>query len=100
MRNYCYRGGKTDTSQTIEMATLELLPVGELIARGIIERRKTHKQISEELKCLYPGVRGLSARSVRRFCENHNAHSSSMLSNADLDRVVSSSIAKVGPVIG
>ena len=79
------------------MATLELLPVGEMIARGIIERRKTHKQISDESKCLYPG---LSAQSVRRFCDSHNVHSSSMLSNADLDRVVSSSIAKVGPVIG
>lgn len=77
------------------MTTIELLSVGDLISRGVIERRKTHKQISDELKCLFPGVRGLSTRSVRRYCESHNIHSLSMLSNFDLDRVVSSSIAKV-----
>ena len=77
------------------MATLEFLPVRDIISKGVIERRKTHKQISDELKLLYPGVRGLSARSVRRYCENHNVHSSSMVSDGDLDRIVSSSIAKV-----
>ena len=77
------------------MTTLELLSVEDVVARGVIERRKTHKQISDKLKHLYPGVRGLSARSVRRYCAIHDIHSSSRLSSYDLDRVVSSSIGKV-----
>lgn len=66
-----------------------------LISKKVTEERKTHKQISDELKQMYPGVSGLSSRSVRRFCKLHDIHSMSLLSDADLDRVVSSSIAKV-----
>ena len=59
------------------------------------EEQKSHNQISVKLNGLYPGVRGLSIRSVRRFCEKHDIHATSLLTNEDLDRVVSSSIAKV-----
>ena len=78
------------------MSTLETLPgVYSLISKRVKEERRSHKQISEELKVLYPGVRGLSVRSVRRFCDGHDIHTTSRLSDEDLDRVVSSSIAKV-----
>lgn len=78
------------------MATLEsMIPNVFSLISGKVEQRKTHQQISDELMQLYPGVRGLSARSVRRFCDRHNIHSTSLLSNEDLDRVVLSSIAKV-----
>lgn len=77
------------------MATLETIPhILSFVSRRV-EERKTHKQISEELNRLYPGIRGLSARSVRRFCDHHDIHSASLLADEDLDRVVSSSIAKV-----
>ena len=80
------------------MATLEVLPgIHTIIMRRVQQERKSHKQISEELKGLYPGVRGLSMRSVRRFCEKHDIHTTSLLSNEDLDRAVSSSVAKVQP---
>ena len=70
------------------MATLEKLPaIHALISKRVKEERKSHKQISVELKGLYPGVRGLSIRSVRRFCES--------MTYTLRDRVVSSSIAKV-----
>lgn len=78
------------------MATLEALPgIHALISRRVKEERKTQREISEELKTMYPGVRGLSVRSVRRFCEKHNIHSTSLLSDEDLDKVVCSSVAKV-----
>ena len=78
------------------MSTLETIPgVHSLISKRVTEERKSLKQISEELKGLYPGVRGLSARSIRRFCDENNIHTTSLLSDEDLDRVVSSSIAKV-----
>ena len=78
------------------MATLATLPgIHSLILKRVVEERKGHQQISEELKALYPGVRGLSARSVRRFCDEQHIHTTSRLSDEDLDRVVSSSVAKV-----
>ena len=68
------------------MASSATLPgIHSLISERVVEERKSHQQISEELKALYPGIRGLSARSVRRFCDEQE----------DLDRVVSSSVAKV-----
>ena len=66
-----------------------------MISRRVKEERKTHKQISDELNGLYPGTRGLSVRSVRRFCDRFDIHTTALLSDEDLDRVVSSSIAKV-----
>ena len=42
-----------------------------------------------------PGVKGLSTRSVHRFCETFKIHASSRLSSSDLDRVVSLSVNKV-----
>lgn len=78
------------------MMATELLPgIHALISKRVKEERRSHKQISVELKGLYPGVRGLSIRSVRRFCEKHDIHVMSLLTNEELDRVVSSSVAKV-----
>ena len=43
------------------MSTLETLPgVHSLISKRVKEERRSHTQISEELKVLYPGVLGLS----------------------------------------
>lgn len=75
---------------------MEMIPnVQSLISKKVTEERKTHKEISDELKQIYPEVSGLSSRSVRRFCNAHDIHSMSLLTDPDLDRVVSSSIAKV-----
>ena len=51
------------------MATLKNLPGAEdLIRRLVVNDQKTYKQVSEELHRVYPDIRGLSTRSVRRFC--------------------------------
>lgn len=79
------------------MLTMETLPgTGALVTNWVEEEHTSHKQISDELKLLYPGTRGLSVRSIRRFCDRHDIRATSMLSDENLDTVVSSSVAKVG----
>ena len=75
---------------------MESIPdVVSVVARKVHDEHKTHSQISDELKQQFPGVRGLSSRSVRRFCDVHDIRRSSKLTATDLDRVVASSIAMV-----
>ena len=45
----------------------------------------THKQISEELRSRFPSARGVSERTVRRYCAEHNIHK---LKGPDLDVAV------------
>ena len=78
------------------MALLDTIPGVEDFIRNRIEQGATHKVLSDELKALYPLIsRGLSSRSIRRFCEAHDIHSSSRLSDVQLDTVVRTSIHKV-----
>ena len=78
------------------MAAVEAIPGIESFVRSrIVHERKTHQQVSDELIRSNPGMKGLSTRSVRRFCEKFGIHASSRLSNSELDRVVSSSVSKV-----
>lgn len=65
------------------------------VQHDILEAGKTHAQIATELQARYPGERGFSARSVRRFCANYGITASSGLSDDHLDKVVASGIAKV-----
>ena len=80
-----------------QMALLGSVPgLLTIIRQKVVEERKSYATISEELKRANPGLtRGLSARSVRRFCHEHNIHATSRLPDHDLDRMVASSVAKV-----
>ena len=60
----------------------------------------THRQISQYLQAAMPGVRGLSSRSVRRFCFRRGIHYRSRLSTASLDRLVHSRVSQVGHSYG
>ena len=78
------------------MATVEAIPGIELFVRNrIVHERRTHEEVSNELMRSNPGVKGLSTRSMHRFCEKFEIHPSSRLSSSDLNRVVSSSVNKV-----
>ena len=75
---------------------LECLPGIEMFIREKVEiYRETHIKISEELKRLYPGLRGLSAMSIRRFCISHHIHKTARLADYYVDRIVSVNIMKV-----
>ena len=76
------------------MATLSELGVLPLVAL----RRKngsSYKEISEELRALFPGVRGLSVKSLKRFCNSHHLHATSRISDNALDILVACGIGMV-----
>ena len=67
-----------------------------ILQHKVTIQRKSYATISEELKRDNPHLtHGLSARSVRRFCNVHSIHATSRLVNHELNRVVASSVAKV-----
>ena len=55
-----------------------------------------HEYISHRLQLLYPGRRGLSARSVRRFCAEQGIRARNLLSDNALDQVIQSQVSAVG----
>ncbi len=87
------------TSLKLSMATLERIDGIETFVRQRIEtERRSYEYVSKELQEAHPTVRGLSARSVRRFCVEYGIHRTSRLPDHDLDRVVASSVAKVSVI--
>ena len=75
---------------------IESLGVDKYLRKLVENDKKSHKEVSILLQQAYPGVNGLSERSVRRFCAQHSICSRDRrLSTADLDAVVSSAIAEV-----
>lgn len=78
------------------MAALESISGLETFVRALIADRKTHAEVSLELKRRFPSLsRGLSSRSIKRFCLARGIHATSRLSDSALDRVVCTSIQKV-----
>jgi len=78
------------------MDGIEKVVTANYIKELVEKQAKTHKEVSEILRQRYPGVEGLSERSVRRFCATNNIQRhDSGLTSVDLDNVVASAIAKV-----
>lgn len=69
--------------------------MNETDIRQLVDRGVSHSEISERLQRQFPGDRGFSARSVRRFCQDHGIHYRSGLSDADLRLVVESAVREV-----
>ena len=61
----------------------------------LVDQGYTHRSIADILRISFPGVRGLSERSVRRFCEQHGIQYSQRLSDADLKHAVASVVRQV-----
>ena len=78
------------------MPALDELALEELVKEKIENERWTYKKLSTHLQELYPGTKGISARSLRRFCSSRDIHRTSRLSEHEVDIVVSGAIAKVG----
>ena len=57
-----------------------------------LRRKKTHAEISNILKQKYPGEKGFSERTVRRFCLNNNHYQLQFDENA-----IKSSLKTHGP---
>ena len=56
--------------------------------RDRINSGHSHRAIVEQVKAAYPDVRGISIRSLKRFCAAHNLHSTSRCSDHALDLLV------------
>lgn len=70
--------------------------IQQLVRQKVVVERKSFEVVSQELKQAYPNItRGLSSRSVRRFCNLNGIHTTSRLSDENLDRVVASSVSMV-----
>ena len=74
------------------MALLEQL---RSYIRRRIEDGHSHKEIAKNLRQAFPTAKGLSARTVRRFCTKNNFHKTSRISNHALDVLVAYGIGKV-----
>ena len=78
------------------MATLATIPgIHSLVMKLIVQDRKSYQHVSDVLKRRYPMLRGLSSRSVRRFCEAYSIHATSRISDYDLDASVRHCITRV-----
>ena len=79
------------------MATIAALPgVVTVIRNLVVEERKSYKYVSLELKRRYPTMQHrLGERSVRRFCNDHDIHATSRVTDHALDVVVRNCVAKV-----
>lgn len=60
-----------------------------------IQRGRTHAEISKDLKDQNPTKKGLSERSVRRFCHLHNLHYRCRLTQRQLDDEVRKRVGQV-----
>lgn len=61
--------------------------------REKIEKDKwTHNMLKNYLQQAYPGQKGFSIRSIRRYCSENDIHRTSRLDNDDLGVVVSDAI--------
>jgi hypothetical protein len=74
----------------------------EEIRSLVQEYRMTHDQIFRYLETKYggQGIRGLSTRSVKRFCKLKGISRRSGVSNAQLHDIVLKSVTEVGPYYG
>ena len=69
--------------------------------RSRIAAGHTYSAISSQLQHLYPSIRrGLSARSIRRYCSRHDIRSHDHINDHELDSIVESSIFRLGPSYG
>ena len=61
--------------------------------KKLVYEGKSHEEISEILKATYPSiVRGLSVRSVRRFCSMNSIH---RCKDSRLDEIVEECVSEV-----
>ena len=77
------------------MAALGLPGTESLVRERIEKEHKTHREVLEELKLMYPTQRGLSIKSLQHFCSTHSIHRTSRIDKQTLHRLVSLNTMKV-----
>ena len=93
---YGTTSAKTMTSYHYLPMIMAALSACEDLIRLRVSERRSYDVISSELQQLYPAVRrGLSSRTIRRFCSDRNIHYSSGICSEDLNTVVESNVSQV-----
>ena len=69
----------------------------EVFVRDLVIRGVSHREISDCYRSQYPNVRGLTERSVRRYCCERSIH---RISNDELDAIVAQHIGLYGHSYG
>ena len=92
----------TCTSRARKLARQEnkVMEAYEQEIRFLVMDGVSHALISEYLSRKEPNRRGFSERSVRRFCSERDIHYRSRLTDAELDRRISTAIRSVGHSYG
>lgn len=67
----------------------------EFVREKVVFEKYTHKQLSDELQQCFPGERGFSVRSVKRFCSEKGIRKTCDLDDQELDEVVSNAVLQV-----
>ena len=67
----------------------------EHFVRKRVEECNSHAVISEELQTMLPVLRGLSERSVRRFCTDRGISRRCSLTKEELERCVCAAVSEV-----
>ena len=81
--------------QLAQPVSIAVAVMDEADIRRMVEEGISHSEISYRLRRRHPGVRGLSERSVRRFCFEHDIHSNSGVSNRELRQIVEAGVREV-----
>jgi len=97
------RGSLNPTIQSIQImrmrshvCNMAALNEFEDFVREKIEVEKfTHKKLSEMLQQVFPGDRGFSVRSIKRFCNENSIRKTTSLDNQELDEVVAQAVTQV-----
>ena len=66
----------------------DVLGLKSFIQVKLVEERLTYKELSELLQKNFPGIKGLSTRTLQRYCSNEGIQKTSKLSDDALDRVI------------
>ena len=78
------------------MAGVENVVTARYVKELVEEKGKTLKEVADILRQQYPGVNGLSERSVRRFCATNGIRRyDSRVTGVHIHNVVTSAIADV-----
>jgi hypothetical protein len=76
-----------------KMAALEELVSLERII--LLLQSHTFEEVSQILQHDFPDIRGLSVKSLKRFCQRHGIKKRGLVSDNELDEIVASSVRQV-----
>ena len=79
---------------------MEVLQEFEDTVNRLVLSGWSHHDISSSFQNIFPGVRGLSERNIRRFCSTNQIHYRSGLNPSQLERLVANAIRRAGNSYG